>query len=423
MIAINHVLLYLFLGVNFTLIHAPGETRDHINVWIPDLRVAITGDNIAQAFPNISSIRGTPARDPEEWIESLDKIRLLRPEYLVPCHLFPISGEKKVYDTMTTFRDAIQFVHDQTLRYLNDGYELDDIVEKVRLPPTLATHPYLQELYGTVEWSVRGIIQLHLGWFDRHPMNLFPLTKQERAERWRKLLDRQFDGNPSGIEKMLIVAEAGLDVHNSSSIQNLWNDLQWSLELLSHVLKVAKPDSPPYEQAMNHAIKCLSKLADLTVCPNGKRYYLAVANELPTNQIKNLTLQSRFARIQQWPIEFSMKRIKYSFRAEACSDREKMSIIFEFPDVAQSHSYTMRHCILEYFDNPQFFPKEHEVKIKAKSTVLKDLLTGKASTSSAQESGDLAIDGPVKLFERFLQLVEMSPRMHSDMQPILKSVM
>ena len=53
-------------------------------------------------------------------------------------------------------RDAIQFVHDQTVRLMNKGLAPREIAARVKLPPHLATHPYLIEYYGTVEWSGTG---------------------------------------------------------------------------------------------------------------------------------------------------------------------------------------------------------------------------------------------------------------------------
>ena len=48
-------------------------------------------------------------------------MRTLRPAMLVPQHTRPICGEKEVMDVLTCYRDAIQFTHDQTVRYMNKG--------------------------------------------------------------------------------------------------------------------------------------------------------------------------------------------------------------------------------------------------------------------------------------------------------------
>ena len=78
----------------------------------------------SQAFPNIYAIRGTPARDPLQWIRAIDLMRELKPLIVVPQHFFHegyLQGEDVIMDTLTCYRDAIQFVHDQTVRYMTKG--------------------------------------------------------------------------------------------------------------------------------------------------------------------------------------------------------------------------------------------------------------------------------------------------------------
>ncbi len=111
----------------------------------------------------------------------------LSPEFLVPSHTRPLRGEKKIYETLTNYRDAIQFVHDQTIRWMNRGLTPQEIVEKVKLPPHLARLPYLQEYYGTVEWSLRAVFDGYLGWFGGNATDLFPLPLKERAKRFARL--------------------------------------------------------------------------------------------------------------------------------------------------------------------------------------------------------------------------------------------
>lgn len=141
-------------GRNLVLYHAPGETDDQIVIHMPEEKVLFAADNIYKAFPNIYAIRGTNIRDAMQWVSSLDLMRNLRAEYLVPSHTKPISGIEYIYDTLTIYRDAIQLVHDQTVRFMNEGLTPDEIIgnKLIQLPKKLKEHPYLQEFYGTVDW-------------------------------------------------------------------------------------------------------------------------------------------------------------------------------------------------------------------------------------------------------------------------------
>lgn len=83
-------------------------------------------------------------RDAKVWADSLQLMCSLNAQYMVPSHTRPLVGKEKIAETLQIYRDAIMFVHDQTLRWMNVGYFLDDIVPLVQLPPHLRDHPYLQ---------------------------------------------------------------------------------------------------------------------------------------------------------------------------------------------------------------------------------------------------------------------------------------
>ena len=59
---------------------------------LPEQKTLIAGDNYYSAFPNLYTIRGTSFRNLKNWYQSVDKMRDLNPQYLVPCHTRPIIG-------------------------------------------------------------------------------------------------------------------------------------------------------------------------------------------------------------------------------------------------------------------------------------------------------------------------------------------
>ena len=170
-------------GKTFVLRSAPGETYDHLYIWLPDDRALFVGDNLYQAFPNLYSIRGVPPRPVRSWIESLDEMRRLRPrpELMVLGHTQPVEGADRIYQLLTDYRDAIAFVHDSVVRGINAGKTPGELVREIRLPPHLDRHPYLREHYGTLAGSIRGIYAGYMGWFDGDAANLEPIANDEVA--------------------------------------------------------------------------------------------------------------------------------------------------------------------------------------------------------------------------------------------------
>jgi alkyl sulfatase BDS1-like metallo-beta-lactamase superfamily hydrolase len=245
-------------GVKVQLVHAPGETNDQIFVWLPERGVLMPGDNIYKAFPNLYTIRGTLYRDVLGWARSIDKMRALRPTHLAPSHTRPISGQEEVSEILTAYRDAIQFVHDQTIRGINQGLTPDELVEVVKLPPHLAEHPFLQEFYGTVEWSVRSVFSGYLGWFNGDAATLEPVDPDERAEGIASLA--------GGAESLQRAAAEALKQAR----------YEWAAELASHLIRL-DPKSTAAKQIKADALRALGRRH---INANARNYYLTQALEL-----------------------------------------------------------------------------------------------------------------------------------------------
>jgi alkyl sulfatase BDS1-like metallo-beta-lactamase superfamily hydrolase len=171
-------------GVVFELFHTEGETLDHLMVWLPEKRVLFPGDLFYGCFPMLSSPM-KPDRSVSKWADSLDRMRALRPEYLVPSHGTPLRGGAEIDGTLETYARAIRHVHDETVRCINAGKTVEEASSAVKLPDDLARLPYLREKYGKVAWAVRGIYRQYTGWYSFNPTDLNP---HPDAVRHRTLL-------------------------------------------------------------------------------------------------------------------------------------------------------------------------------------------------------------------------------------------
>ena len=155
--------------VEFDLIHTPGETPDHLTVWIPQFKIAFIGDNYYQSFPNLYTLRGTMPRWALDYVASLDTVLALEPELVLPSHGQPIRGRDEVKRRLTQYRDAIQFVHDATVKGMNEGKDVFTLMREITLPAALD----VGESYGKLTWSIRGIYEGYAGWFDGNPSTMF----------------------------------------------------------------------------------------------------------------------------------------------------------------------------------------------------------------------------------------------------------
>ena len=304
-------------GLQIELVHAPGETEDQLFVWLPEKRTVLTGDNIYQTFPNLYTIRGTYYRDVKQWANSLDTIRELGAEHLVPSHTRPVHGADKVAQLLTDYSDAINFVHDQTLRYMNLGLTPDQIVEKVHLPEHLASNPWLQEFYGKVSWSVRSVFDGYLGWFSGNPSELQPLAEEEEARRMAELA-------------------GGRDALLDKARQALANqDAQWALDLSDHLM-LLKPDDNVVKTLRADALR---QLGEKEANPNARNYYFTVAREVADGLNPAFRTQMSEDFLATLPIENFLQAMPALLKAEDTLD-ENVALGYAFRD--SNKQFTLR---------------------------------------------------------------------------------
>lgn len=168
--------------LSFQLYHTQGETVDHLMVWIPEERALFPGDLYYSSFPMLSNPM-RPDRPVLAWAESLERMRSLRPQYLVPSHSKPLSGDEEIDCVLANYARAIRFVHDETVKRINQGLPLEEIRRQVKLPDDLSRLSYLQEHYGKVAWAVNGIFRQYTGWYSFNPtdLNLGPRVILQQA--------------------------------------------------------------------------------------------------------------------------------------------------------------------------------------------------------------------------------------------------
>ncbi|OED36004.1 hypothetical protein AB833_28995 [Chromatiales bacterium (ex Bugula neritina AB1)] len=245
-------------GLSLELVKAPGETPDHLVVWLADKKVLFCGDNFYCSFPNLYAIRGTPYRDFTTWADSLDLLLEFNASVLAAGHTMPVIGADKIKEVLTDYRDAINHVVAKTVEGMNQQLGPDELAYTVSLPPSLAAKPHLKEFYGKVSWAVRAYFAGTLGWFDGNPTNLMRLSPAESAERTILLA--------GGVDALLkTLQQAAAD-----------EDHQWVLELSDHFIAANQKT----DEAKTLKVASLRVLADREINATGRNYYLLSAREI-----------------------------------------------------------------------------------------------------------------------------------------------
>ncbi|OOK75972.1 metallo-beta-lactamase superfamily protein [Mycobacterium kansasii] len=163
-------------GRRIELLAVPGgETTDSLVVWLPDERICLCGNTFGPVFghvPNLVTIRGDRYRDALTAISSIERVRDLQPELLVTGHFAPITGAERINAELTRLRNAIQYIHDQTVAGMNAGKDVATLMREISVPPEYD----VGQGYGKVAWDVRAIWENYSGWFHhRSTTELYPV--------------------------------------------------------------------------------------------------------------------------------------------------------------------------------------------------------------------------------------------------------
>ena len=360
-------------GLHLTLLHVPGETEDQTAVWWPERGVLLPGDDVYQAFPNLYTIRGTPWRDLDDWVDSLDRMRDLGATVLVPQHTQPVVGAEAVEDVLVHYRDAIQYVNDQTIRGMNAGRTPDQLAAEIHLPAHLAAHPWLAEHYGRVPWSVRAVYAGNLGWFDGRGADLEPLPPDERARRYATAFA---EGVPLG-EQATRALDAG-EAAWAAELGQLWVD--------------AEPEDAEAKALLARALEAMGRGH---INANARNWYLTEAMELRGDASIEPTGPGAApeALIDGLPIDVFMRAMPPRLRAEEVLEVDWQAV-FEFTDLGRAWVMHVRRGVAEVRERPVEVAAEIPAALRLRTTTRtwKRIVVGQDHAVAAVARGELEGD-------------------------------
>ncbi len=220
-------------GVEIEFQMAPGtEAPAEMHFYFPRFRALCMAENATHTLHNLLTLRGALVRDPHVWsgylTEAIDTFGG-RTDVAFASHHWPTWGQENVVEFLSNQRDLYAYLHDQTLRLLNKGYNGAEIAELIELPPALeaawSTHGY----YGSVSHNVKAIYQRYMGWFDGNPARLWPHPPVESSRRHVAAM--------GGIDQVVALAHEAFDA----------GDFRWAATLLDYAIFSDETHQPARE--------------------------------------------------------------------------------------------------------------------------------------------------------------------------------
>ncbi len=357
------------------------EAPAEMNFYLPAWKALCLAENANGAMHNLLTPRGALVRDARGWADYLVEARRRwggEADVLFTSHFWPRWGRTHISDYLLRHAQAYAFVHNESVRLMNQGLNAVEIGEAIKLPAPLATAWFNRPNYGSLKFNARAVYQRYLGAFDGDPASLDPLPRADLAPRLVKQM--------GGPKRVLAAGKAAAAK----------GDDRWAATLLSTLVRAA-PETKGAKAALAGVYRQLAWRAEAAPW---RDFYLTGAQEL--EQGIKPTTQAAAAGIAA---NLSVTNLLDSMSVRIVPERAiaPMTIAFEIPDAKERHLVTIGNGVMLH---------ENGVTDAAQATLvvprraLIGLIGGAVKAPELMAAGQLAIKGDLAVLQRFMGLFQ-----------------
>jgi alkyl sulfatase BDS1-like metallo-beta-lactamase superfamily hydrolase len=312
-------------------------------------------------------------------MRAADRVLELDPEWLLGSHIIPLQGKDEIRRHLTVYRDATQYLWDQSVRLINKGYTPTEMQHALaELPEHLFVPPYSVPMYGTPFTSVPEFFTGWVSWFNGDATDLFPSEPVSQAERFIDLM--------GGRDAVLDTAKTALTD----------GDFQFAAELARFVVRVDHND----KDARNVKAAALRARGYQELNPIARAWYLHGAMELE-GRLDPAELQrvgmaafatdvAAFDAIESW---------RYLVDADTAG-ADRLVVGFRVTDTGDEVAVEIRNSVLHAHDS---------IPADAHATVELTLDQLNAAGRAGGGFDGASIDGDSTAADRLLRLLDREP--------------
>ncbi|HYO02087.1 MAG TPA: alkyl sulfatase dimerization domain-containing protein [Mycobacterium sp.] len=316
-------------GVEIEFQMAPGtEAPAEMHFYFPRYRALCMAENATHNLHNLLTLRGALVRDPHAWsgylTEAIDTFAD-RTDVVFASHHWPTWGEDRIVEFLSLQRDLYAYLHDQTLRLINQGHTGIEIAETFQMPPALHDAWHTHGYYGSVSHNVKAVYQRYMGWFDGNPARLWQHPPEAIGPRYVEAM--------GGVDRVVQLAQAAFDD----------GDFRWAATLLDHAIFAGE----------NHAgartlyADTLEQLAYGAENATWRNFFLAGATELREGNFGTPVQTTSLSLVSQLTPEQMFDSFAISINGPKAWDLD-LAIDVTFADVATNYRLTLRNGVLVY---------------------------------------------------------------------------
>jgi alkyl sulfatase BDS1-like metallo-beta-lactamase superfamily hydrolase len=382
-------------GINIEFQFTPGsEAPAEFTFYLPDHNAFCGAEVVSRNMHNLYTLRGAKVRDALKWSSYIEQARnrFAETDIYFGSHHWPMWGQDNIQHFLKLQRDSYKYIHDQSVRLLNDGATPSEVAEEITLPESLRTSFPNRGYYGTLKHNAKAVYQNYLGWYDANPANLDPLPNTESAARYMAMM--------GGIDRVISHAQIAFD--------NAEEDLgayRWVAELLNKAVFF----DPDHSAAKALLAKTYDQLGYQAESAPWRDVYLSAAYELrhgsPDKGIdvalaRDLLVETPIARF------FDTMSVRLNGpKAEG----ESYVIKINFIDKDESYVLYLENSVLYHLTEQDWQMAEDKpinATLNIKHEFFIDMLIGKAGLKKTLFSDDLSIEGSKLDLLSFLRLFD-----------------
>ncbi len=358
---------HAFDGIEIEFQLAPGtEAPSEMHFYFPRYRAVCMAENATHTLHNLLTLRGAVVRDPHIWsrylTEAIERFAD-RSDVLFTSHHWPTWDSDRIKHFLSVQRDLYGYLHDQTLRMINQGLTGAEIAEVIQMPPALETEWSTHGYYGSVSHNVKAIYQRYMGWFDGNPARLWPHPPQALSERYVEAI--------GGIDRVIEVARGAYER----------GDFRWAATLLDHAVFVDETHSGAKELYAD----TLEQLGYGAENGTWRNFFLSGATELREGNFGTPTVTNAPAIQAELSAEQLLDAIAITVDGPKAWDL-RVEIDFTFVDLQQNYRVSLRNGVLIYVERDP--DSTAALRISATKLRLVQLLNGDSSSDGLDVNGD-----------------------------------
>ncbi len=357
-------------GVEIEFQMAPGtEAPAEMHFYFPRFRALCMAENATHNLHNLLTLRGALVRDPHGWAgyltEAIDTFAD-RADVVFASHHWPTWGKEQIVEFLSLQRDLYAYLHDQTLRQLNQGYTGIEIAETFAMPPALERAWHAHGYYGSVSHNVKAVYQRYMGWFDGNPARLWPHPPEAIGPRYVAAM--------GGLDRVVELAKAAFDE----------GDFRWAATLLDHAVFTDEN----HGAARQLYADTLEQLAYGSETATWRNFFLAGATELRDGNFGTPTQAASPSMMGQLTPEQMFDVLAISVNGPRAWDLElAIDVTFGGQD---NYRLTLRNGVLVYRKVPADEATAHATLRLDSKLRLISLLGGDVDSPGLQITGDAA---------------------------------